>query len=192
MTIFVGDLADAPADAICTSTNPRLSLFMGTGGAVRHAGGFEILRACEAIVAEKGLLPAGSAHPTPPGSLRCKAIIHCVASDLTHRSSPAIVRACVKNAIDHAANLQCQSVAMPAFATGHAHLDFPTAIATMCDAVRESSTNIAHIIIVINDSSREDAARRAILDHLPGVSVETVISEKAASEPASTWFGEDD
>jgi O-acetyl-ADP-ribose deacetylase len=191
VTIFVGDLAAAPAEALCTSTNPRLSLFMGTGASVRHAGGFEILRACEAIVSAKRVLPPGSAHVTPAGSLPCKAIIHCVASDVSHRSSAAIVSACVTNALQHAADLHCQSIAMPVFASGHAHLDYSTAVSVMCDAIHESSTNIAHIFIVIYDRSREDATRRAILEHLPGAVVETVISETDASEPASTWFSDD-
>ena len=191
VTIFAGDLADARADAICTSTNPRLSLFMGTGAAVRHSGGLEIVRACEAIVAEKGLLPAGSAHVTPPGSLHCKAIIHCVASDPSHRSSVAIVRACVQNALQHAGVLHCRSIAMPVFATGHAHLEFSTSLAAMCAALEESSSQIAHIIIVINDRVREEATRRVILERLPGAVVDTVVSDKTDSEPASTWFSDE-
>jgi O-acetyl-ADP-ribose deacetylase len=191
VTIFVGDLADTPAEALCTSTNPRLSLFMGTGATVRHAGGFEILRACEAIISAKGALPAGSAHATPAGSLPCKAIIHCVASDISHRSSPAIVSACVVNALQRAADMHCESIAMPIFASGHAHLDFSKAVAVMCDAIRQSSTKIAHIFIVIYDHSREDATRRAILEHLPAAVLETVISEKAVSEPTSNWFSDE-
>src|SRR6266567_2013097 len=46
ISVFLGDLADVPAEAICTSTNPRLSLMMGTGGAIREHAGFEVLRAC--------------------------------------------------------------------------------------------------------------------------------------------------
>ena len=62
VSIFAGDITDAPADAICTSTNPRLSLMMGTGGAVRERGGFGVLRECEAIVAGSPPLRAGSVH----------------------------------------------------------------------------------------------------------------------------------
>ena len=40
-TIFTGDITDAPADAICTSTNPRLSLVMGTGGLSHWVGSEE-------------------------------------------------------------------------------------------------------------------------------------------------------
>jgi len=33
ISIFAGDICDVPAEALCTSTNPRLSLAMGTGAA---------------------------------------------------------------------------------------------------------------------------------------------------------------
>src|SRR6185369_3811807 len=98
VSIFVGDIADAPAEAICTSTNPRLSLMMGTGASIREKGGWDVLRACEAIVKEKPLR-AGSAVRTTPGALRCKTIIHCVASNESHLTSAAIVQACVRNAL---------------------------------------------------------------------------------------------
>jgi O-acetyl-ADP-ribose deacetylase (regulator of RNase III) len=51
ISIFAGDICDVQAEALCTSTNPRLSLAMGTGGSIRGRGGYEILRECEAIVA---------------------------------------------------------------------------------------------------------------------------------------------
>src|SRR5207244_3998577 len=88
-TIVAGDITDAPADAICTSTNPRLSLVMGTGGAVRERGGFAVLRECEAIVAASSPLRPGTAHVTSAGALPYEKVIHCVASDAQHNSSAA-------------------------------------------------------------------------------------------------------
>jgi O-acetyl-ADP-ribose deacetylase len=123
-SIFIGDIADVEAEAICTSTNPRLSLMMGTGAAVRARGGYEILRACEEIVSRDGPLPPGSAWPTTAGSLASKVVIHCVASDANHRSSEATIAMCVRNALDCAARAGCRTVAMPVFASGHAHVNF--------------------------------------------------------------------
>ncbi len=117
ISLFMGDLADAPAEALCTSTNPRLSLMMGTGGSVRDRGGFEVLRECEAIVGDKTLAP-GSVVTTSAGRLPHKAIFHCVASDANHRSSAEIIRACVVNVLAAADERGCKSVAMPVFATG--------------------------------------------------------------------------
>src|SRR5436305_134622 len=115
VSIFAGDLCDVQAEALCTSTNPRLSLAMGTGGAVRSRGGYQILRECEAIVdaahqlGRRGL-PAGSAHQTSAGELPVKLIMHCVASDEAHRTSAAIIALCVKNSLALADAAKCESV----------------------------------------------------------------------------------
>src|SRR5450432_422724 len=80
ISVFAGDLCDVEAEALCTSTNPRLSLAMGSGGSVRDRGGYQILRECEEIVEAEfrrsGLrsLPAGSAHVTTSGDLPAKII----------------------------------------------------------------------------------------------------------------------
>ena len=157
ITLFEGDITDAPADAICTSTNTRLTLMMGTGGAVRERGGFEVLRACEDLLARSGRtqLPPGSAHATTAGRLSYKAVIHCVASDpTTHISSEAIIRACVRNALARAEELGCASVAMPVFATGHARFSFPRAVTTMVDAINGAETAVSQVVLAVEDPER--------------------------------------
>src|SRR6266536_6205099 len=133
ITIFAGDIVDAPAEALCSSTNPRLSLMMGTGAAIRARGGDEILRACEALTAASGgtLLLAGSVYPTTAGRLSCKRVIHCVGSDSAHRSSEEIVKLCVRNALACADAQNCRTIAMPVFASGHARIKFERALVAM-------------------------------------------------------------
>lgn len=162
LSVFVGDIVDAPAAAVCTSTNARLSLMMGTGGAVRERGGFQIARACEAIVAVQGPLPVGSAHVTTAGSLPHKAVIHCVASDQNHASSEAVVRLCVKNALAAADAALCRTVAMPVFASGHARVKFARAIDAMTQALHDAKTSVSEVVLVTNDPDRADELRRAI------------------------------
>jgi O-acetyl-ADP-ribose deacetylase (regulator of RNase III) len=154
ISVFVGDITDAPAEAICTSTNARLSLMMGTGGAVRERGGFEVLRACEKILADSGraMLPAGTAWTTTAGSLPYKAAIHCIASDpKTHLSSVELIQRCVTSALARADALHCASVAMPVFATGHARFKFDRAMEAMRAALKDASTNVEHVVIVVKD-----------------------------------------
>ncbi|HUP61933.1 MAG TPA: macro domain-containing protein [Thermoanaerobaculia bacterium] len=165
ITLFTGDITDAPAEAICTSTNARLSLMMGTGGAVRERGGFEVLRACEKIVAEsgRGALPAGTAYATTAGSLPYKAAIHCIASDpKTHLSSEALIQRCVTNALARADALHCASVAMPVFATGHARFKFERAIEAMLAALRAAATQVEHVVIVVHEPRQADDVRRIL------------------------------
>ena len=168
ISIFTGDIADAPAEAICTSTNPRLSLMMGTGASVREKGGWEVLRACEAIVdgefrrlGRRGLR-AGSAHVTTAGALKCSKLIHCVASDQTHMTSAPIIQSCVRNALACADQAGCRSVAMPLFGTGHARFKFDEALKIMRDALASASTNVGEVVLVVPDRSRAAEAERAM------------------------------
>lgn len=181
-SIFIGDIAEAEAEAICTSTNPRLSLMMGTGAAVRDRGGYEILRACEEIVRREGPLPPGSAWPTTAGSLSnmsSRIVIHCVASDAQHHSSEAIVEACMRNALDCAARAGCRTIAMPVFASGHAHVNFRRSVEAMARIAREVSTPVEQIVFVIRDEEDLDVVRKVL-----GRDVRVERSEPAAS---SSW-----
>lgn len=151
LTIFAGDIADAPAEAICTSTNPRLSLMMGTGGSIRERGGYEILRACEAILSSsrRTVLPVGSVFITTAGSLPAKRILHCIASDNAHRSSDDIVASCVRNALLAADSEGCRSVAMPVFGTGHAGLNFDRVLRLIRSTIDGAATNVVRVVIVV-------------------------------------------
>lgn len=158
--IFEGDITDAPADAICTSTNPRLSLMMGTGGAVRERGGFQVLRECEQIAGGKPL-PAGSVHVTAAGALPYKAVIHCVASTETHLTSAPIIRSCVTGAIARAQSAGWATIAMPVFGSGHARFKFEDALGAMLAAI-EGTASPPNIVIAVNDPGKAESARRVL------------------------------
>jgi O-acetyl-ADP-ribose deacetylase (regulator of RNase III) len=193
VTVFTGDICDASADALCTSTNPRLSLAMGTGGSLRDRGGHRILRECEELIdaeckrSGRHSLPAGSAHITSAGDLPAKVIIHCVASDEAHRSSVDIVRSCVRNALARAQEAGCCSVAMPLFATGHARLNFDRAITAMAEALRDAVTTVEHVVIVVFDRERTDDVVRRIRAVLPVSDVDLGRAED--EEPVEAWPG---
>lgn len=186
VSIFVGDLADAEADAVCTSTNPRLSLVMGTGASIRERGGFEILRACEQIMRDhrSERLPPGTAYATTAGSLPHKIAIHCVASDAEHRSSDAIIESCVTSALRCADDRGCRSIAMPIFATGHAHADFSHALELMAASARRAQTSVEHITFVILDPHRVETAK-GILERAFAAPVLVTVSEPSPEE--SFW-----
>jgi O-acetyl-ADP-ribose deacetylase (regulator of RNase III) len=129
---------------------------------VREQGGLSILRECEAIVAASAPLPAGSVHVTSAGTLPYKKIIHCVASDRNHDSSPAIIRACVTGALAAAEREGIVRLAMPVFATGHAHFRFRESLAAMREALRSASTNVAEVIVVVDEEDRAEIAAAVI------------------------------
>lgn len=185
-SIFVGDIADAEADAICTSTNPRLSLMMGTGASVRGRGGSVISRACEAIVAAEGQLPAGSAHATTAGSLPHKIVIHCVASDVAHHSSTDIVRSCVRNAVRIAKDAGCASLALPILGTGHAHLRFDDAVKAIAEELRGAP--FERVVLVVNDSDRAGGVRAMVQSVLSGDV--PIVKSARDEEGGSLWDSE--
>ena len=133
-------------------------------GSPAAAGGFAVRRECEAILAAKGVreLPPASGHVTSAGALPHKAVIHCVACDATHRSSPVYLRLLVKNALAAADAAGCRSVAMPVFATGHAKVKFDVAVSAMRDALAEAQTRVEEVLIVTNDRERAREARQLI------------------------------
>jgi len=161
ISLFIGDITDVQADAVCTSTNPRLSLMMGTGGSVRERGGFQVLRECEKLTGGHSL-PPGSAYVTSGGALPFKAVIHCVASDTSHRSSPALVQLCVKNALARADASGCKSVAMPVFGSGHARVRFDQALKAMRDTLRTSESAVEQVVIVVYDPDYAEDAREIL------------------------------
>ena len=190
VALFIGDIAETAVDAVCTSTNPRLSLMMGTGASIRGKGGYEILRECEAIVAAAGgELPVGSVHVTTAGTLPHKAAIHCVASGNDHRSSEEIIHRCVAGALAAAAANGCASVAMPLFGAGHARIPFARALATILTALKSAPGPVPDVTIVVQDREREDEARRMVEKEFG-----PVVVTRSAAEPESSggWFDEDE
>lgn len=164
-----GNIADLRAEVLCSSTNPRLSLYEGTGGDLREKGGWAIKRECEAILEAETQrtgqsdLRVGSAHLTNAGELPAKIIIHCVASDPFHRSSRAIIASCVGNALAIAHNEGCRSIAMPVFATGHAAFRFESAIDAMAEAIVSSQVKLEEVSIALLDHERIEDVRRALM-----------------------------
>jgi O-acetyl-ADP-ribose deacetylase (regulator of RNase III) len=185
VSIFAGDIVDAEAEAVCTSTNPRLSLVMGTGASVRDRGGFEILRACETIV-KNGPASPGSAYATTAGSLPHRVAIHCVASDLAHHSSAKLIRECVRSALACAERAACSSVAMPIFGSGHAHVPFDRAVVAIAEVLRDAATSVRQVILVVRDHDGATAAR-AIVESILGVPVPISRSGQQTESMAAWW-----
>jgi O-acetyl-ADP-ribose deacetylase (regulator of RNase III) len=173
VSVFTGDIAEAPADAICTSTNPRLSLMMGTGGSVREKGGFAILRECEAILeaettrSGRDRMPVGSVWVTGSGDLPHEAVIHCVASDARARSSAAVIRSCVEKSIATAIEKGFTSVAMPVFATGHAHFPFESSVASIAEALASGPAGLDEVIVVVLDEAAAASALKVLRQRFP-------------------------
>lgn len=172
--LFVGDLLKVPADAICTSTNPWLSLQAGTGGAVRLSGGHTIQQACDALLAEEEKrtgrrhFPTGTAHLTHAGGLGFRAVVHCVAIDAFHGSSEEVIASCVRAALEAAEREGLVHLAMPAFATGNGRFPLDRALRAMQAALdAHRGATIEQVTIAVPSLARADEARRHLSQRHP-------------------------
>jgi O-acetyl-ADP-ribose deacetylase (regulator of RNase III) len=157
--LFVGDLLKAPADAICTSTNPWLSLQAGTGGAVRLFGGHTIQEACDGLLKAAGRrhFPTGTAHLTHAGGLGFRGVVHCVAIDAFHGSSEAVIESCVREALAVAEREGFAHLAMPVFATGNGRFPLGRAVRAMQAALHaHQGTAVEQVSIAVPDGPRAD------------------------------------
>jgi len=141
--LFLGDICQAPADVICTSTNPHLDLMIGTGGAVRSAGGWAIQEECYKKIREKSnspdltFLDPGQAVVTGAGDLPFKGVIHCVAIDSFHNSSAEVIRLCVSNALGEFVQIpDAHTIAFPVFAAGNGQFDFSASLTEICRTLK--------------------------------------------------------
>jgi O-acetyl-ADP-ribose deacetylase (regulator of RNase III) len=171
--LYVGEISTVPAEVVCTSTNPHLDLVLGTGGAIREAGGEVIQDECRAIIAReyertgRRYLPQGAAVRTTAGTLPFRAVIHCVAIDAFHGSTPETIAACVRNALREAAALDPppQAIAMPVFASGNGPFDFEQGLAIMLDELNKSGAAApTNLILFSREPERIEFAARAIRD----------------------------
>jgi O-acetyl-ADP-ribose deacetylase (regulator of RNase III) len=110
-----------------------------------------------------------------------------VASDAAHRSSAEIIRSCVKNALAHAEAAGCRSVAMPLFAAGHAGFDFDGAVTAMAEALRDDTTSVKQLFIVVYDRERAEEALRLIRSVIPSAEIDMQQGPDREDETAGMW-----
>jgi len=167
--LFVGELTDASAEALCTSTNPRLSMGGGTGRSVLAETGWGLRRQLEAVVEEEARrtgvseLPVGFTCATPGGQPPHRLIVHCVASDALHHATADGARRCVQGALSEAGRAGCTSLALPIFGTGHADLPYDRSLQAMAEALRDASpSSVRTVLLVLLLPDRVPLARQVL------------------------------
>ena len=121
LRVVRGDITTVDVDVIVNAANPGLLGGGGVDGAIHAAGGAEILRECQQIVA--GLpdrrLPRGQAVATTAGRLPARWVVHTpgpIWSATQDRS--AVLRSCYTECLHVADGLGAHSVAFPAISAG--------------------------------------------------------------------------
>jgi O-acetyl-ADP-ribose deacetylase (regulator of RNase III) len=175
ISLFVGDLTEAPADVLCTSTNPGLSLLGGTGVAVIERAGWGLRDEAQAIVERtrartgRAELEVGTVHRTSAGRLPYAFVLHCVASGIGHTSSAEAIGSCVRGALAQSDQAGRFTLAMPVFGAGHAGFPFDQAVRAIAEELGVTVTTTPRIVLVVFDEDRVALVRRVLDDVLPRI-----------------------
>lgn len=147
--IVRGDLLDQPVEAIVNAWNRNfipwwLLLPQGVSGGIKRRGGFQPFRELRRF----GLLRAGQAVLTSAGRLPFRAIIHVAALNALWRSSDAIVRDCVHNALALATKEGFRSIAFPLVGSGTGGLSPDRVLAIVTEETRKAAFQ-GEVVVVI-------------------------------------------
>ena len=120
ITAIRGDLTKVDTDAIVNAANRWLRGGGGVDGAIHRAGGPEIAKACEKIIASKGEVHTGDAVITTAGNLPNKFIIHAVGPIWKggRNNEQEKLENCYTNSLILAEKHHCKSIAFSSISTG--------------------------------------------------------------------------
>jgi O-acetyl-ADP-ribose deacetylase len=141
------DITTLAVDAIVNAANEQLLAGGGVCGAIHHAAGPDLARACAAVAP----CPTGEARLTPGFRLPARFVLHAVGPVWRGGSAgeaellASAYRAALRLADDHG----LRSVAFPAISTGIYGYPLPAATAVAVDSVRQEAATSRTIQQVI-------------------------------------------
>ena len=120
VSLTIGDITTAPADAIVNAANSALQRGGGVCGAIHAAAGPELQRACDQVAPIDSVrCPVGEARLTAAGNLAAKYVIHAVGPRYgIDTPSEALLASAYHSSYQLAMEHSCQSVAVPAISCG--------------------------------------------------------------------------
>ena len=158
--LIQGDITKADVDAIVNAANKELIGGGGVDGAIRRAGGEEVVKECDKIRAAHGGCPTGTAVITTGGDLPANHIIHTAGPvwDGGNKDEPKLLSSCYRESLLLASENGIDSIAFPSISTGV--YGYPTekaakvALQTIQE-LAESNNNIPTIIqfILFDDAT---------------------------------------
>ena len=170
ITLILGDLVDQQVDVIVNAANNQLAGGGGVDGALHRAAGPMLLQWCQQIPCDDNgcRCPTGEVRVTPAGNLPAQWVIHGVGPIYNHQPPDLSVqqlRSVHEQALEAAAQRDCQSIAFPAISTGI--YGYPVAeaalvaLGTARDFLRQNK-NPADIRFVLFNTSHHQAFQQAL------------------------------
>ncbi len=154
---LVGDLTKMEVDAIVNPANSEGEMGGGVAGAIKKAGG----KAIEGEAMELAPIPIGKAVVTTSGKLKCQYVIHAPTMEVpVQRTSVEKIFKAVQAALQMAAELEIESLAIPGMGTGTGRVPVIDAAKAMIDAIREHQSTLEHLkklILVDQNQAMVDA-----------------------------------
>ena len=118
ISVIYGDITEEEVDAIVNAANSHLSHGGGVAGAIARRGGEQIRAESRKWIEEHGIVPAGSVAVTGAGNLSAKYVIHAVGPRWGEGDEETKLKNAVRNALEKAGELKCESISIPAISTG--------------------------------------------------------------------------
>ncbi len=165
IVLVQGDITRIPVDAMANAANGALAGGGGVGGALHRAGGPAIMRELDAIRAQSGGCPTGSAVATTAGNLPAKYLFHAV-GPVWHgggRNEPERLAACYRTCLALARERAVRTISFPAISTGI--YGYPQkeaaviAVREVKEHLEDPSTPVEKVIFVLFDSATEAVYR---------------------------------
>jgi ADP-ribose pyrophosphatase YjhB (NUDIX family)/O-acetyl-ADP-ribose deacetylase (regulator of RNase III) len=167
INIIQDDIARLAYDVIVNPANVQLTMEAGLAGALKKSGGETIER--EAVL--KAPLAPGHAVATKAGQLKAKHIVHAVTVDEQAKTSEAILRTAVANALRCADGLSAGSLVFPAMGCGGGASGFPSvgAAKIMTQEIMKflrRPTSLNEIAFCLSDDATFDVFNKTIRGYI--------------------------
>lgn len=150
--IMRGDLTQIIAEALVNPANSYGLMGGGVSLALKSAGGPEIERAAVA----RAPIPIGSCVETTAGKLKASYIFHAPTMENPGRTTPQVVRAAVKAALNLAASKGVSSIAFPAMGTGVGGIALDQAAEIMAEEITAFAKKPSSVTFITLVASRDD------------------------------------
>ncbi len=168
LKLLMGDITRVRVEAIVNAANSALAGGGGVDGAIHRAGGPAIMRELDAIRANTGGCPTGSAVATGAGNLPAKFVFHAVGPvyrDGRH-GEPELLASCYRTCLRLAEEHDVQTISFPAISAGvyGYPLDDAARIATdeAVAHLQHPDTSVREILFVLFGQHAYDAFARAL------------------------------
>jgi O-acetyl-ADP-ribose deacetylase (regulator of RNase III) len=164
VTLLVGDIAQAKADAIVSSANYELKMQSGVGNALRLAGGDRIEQEALAL----GEQPLGECVATSAGTLAARHVFHAVSA----WNEASCVGRAMNRALLLADERGVRSMALCALGTGAARVSLETCANSMMTSLRFhvalGGTRLRDVKVYLGDEAKLKVFREVAEDALRG------------------------